>query len=126
MKALYALLRKEPRRQVKIYIFNVYSFHRRCWPTSIRCLPVNCAAVSLRYTRCRPTHPISAQCWASVAAHCWFNADKLSTTLAQHYSNTGSAVYLAATPQQTRAIYPILFQILYKLADTAFWLCRAE
>ena len=26
----------------------------------------------------------------------WFNANKLPTTLAQHYSNTGSAVYLAA------------------------------
>ena len=31
---------------------------------------------------------------ASVAAHCWFNADKSSTTLAQHYSNTWSAVYV--------------------------------
>ena len=44
--------------------------------------------VSLRYTRCRPTHTIPVQCWASVAAHCWFNADKLSTTLVQHCSNT--------------------------------------
>ena len=86
---------KEPRRQVKIYNFNVYSFHhhRRCWPISIRYLPVNRAAVSLRYTRCRHTHPIPVHC---VTAHCWFNSDKLSTTLAQHYSNTGSAVYLAA------------------------------
>ena len=60
--------------------------------------------------RCRATHPISIQCWASVATHCWFNADKLSTTLAQHYSNTGFAINLAAAPQQTRAIYQILFQ----------------
>ena len=39
-------LRKRPRREVKIYIFNVYSFHhhRRFWPTSIRYLPVNRAA----------------------------------------------------------------------------------
>ena len=66
--------------------------------------------MSLRCTRCRPTHQIPAQCWASVTAHCWFNTDKLSTTLAQHYSNIGSAVYLAAAPQQTRAIHPILFQ----------------
>ena len=28
----------------------------------------------------------------------WIRACKLSTTLAQHYSNTGSAVYLAAAP----------------------------
>ena len=54
--------------------------------------------VSLRYTRCSPTHPISVQCWASVAAHCWFNAHVLSTTLAQHHSNTGYAVYLVAAP----------------------------
>ena len=26
------------------------------------------------YTRCRPIHPIPVQCWASVAAHRWFNA----------------------------------------------------
>ena len=36
--------------------------------------------------------------------------NELSMTLAQHYSNTGSAVYLAAAPQQTRAIYPIILQ----------------
>ena len=57
------------------------------------------ASESLRCTRFRPSHPISVQCWANVAAHCWFNADKLSTTLAQHSSNTGFAVYLAAAPQ---------------------------
>ena len=44
----------------------------------------------------RPTYPIPVQCWASIAAHFWFNAEKLFTTLTQHYSNTGSAVYLAA------------------------------
>ena len=50
-----------------------------------------------RAPSCRPAHPISVQCWAaSVAANCCFNADKLSTTLAQQYSNTGSSVYLAA------------------------------
>ena len=41
---------------------------------------------------------------------CWLNAGKSSTTLAQHYPNTGSAVYLAAAPLQTRAIHPILLQ----------------
>ena len=72
------------------YIFNVDSFHhhRRFWPTSIRYLPVNSAALSLRYTRCRSTHPISVQWWARVAAHCWFNVGQLCTTLAQHHSNT--------------------------------------
>ena len=44
--------------------------------------------VSLRYTRCRPTHPISVQWWARVAAYCWFNAGQLCTTLALHHSNT--------------------------------------
>ena len=36
------------------------------------------------YRGCRPTHQIPVQCWASVAAHCWFNAGQSSTTLAQH------------------------------------------
>ena len=44
--------------------------------------------VSLRYTRCRPTQPISVQWWTRVAAHCWFIAVQLCTTLAQHHSNT--------------------------------------
>ena len=26
------------------------------------------------YRGCRPTHQIPVQCWASVAAHCWFNS----------------------------------------------------
>ena len=60
--------------------------------------------------RCRPTHPISAQYRTTVADHCWFNDDKLSTTLAQHYSNTGSAVYLRQHPKLTRVIYLILSQ----------------
>ena len=62
--------------------------------------------VSLPYTRCRPTHRISSQC----RSQCWVNASKLSTTLTQHYTKTGSAVYLAAAPQETRVIYPKLFQ----------------
>ena len=99
-------LRKEPRRQVKIYIFNLYSFHRRCWPTFIQYLPVSGATRVSTYTRCRYTHPISVRCWASVAAHCWFNANKLSMPLAQHYSNTGSAVYLAAAPQANTCHLP--------------------
>ena len=78
---------------------------------------------------------IPMQCWASVAAlswrgrqsqsdrhpvyaaHCWFNAYKLSTTLGQHYSITGSAIYLAAAPQQKRAIYPMLAQRLRRWPD---------
>ena len=27
------------------------------------------------YRGCRPTHRVPVQCWTSVAAHCWFNAD---------------------------------------------------
>ena len=51
------------------------------------------------------------------AAHCWFNADKSSTTLAQHYSNTGSAVYLAAAPQRKRFIHPMLAQRFRRCSD---------
>ena len=36
------------------------------------------------YRGCRPTHQILVQCWASVAAHCWFNACQSSMTLVQH------------------------------------------
>ena len=36
------------------------------------------------YRGCGPTHQILVQCWASIAAHCWFNAGQSSTTLAQH------------------------------------------
>ena len=74
--------------------------------------------LSLRYTRCMPTQPISVQCLGSVAAHCWFNADKLSKTLTQHYSNTGSVVYLVAAPRQIRAIYPILLRCWPNVFDT--------
>ena len=80
-------------------------------PRVSRCRPTS-------YTWCRPTYPIPVKCWAIVAAHCWFNADKLSTTLAQHYSNTGSAVYLAAASQQTCAIHPIPFQFWPDVFDT--------
>ena len=71
-------------------------------------IPVQCwAIVAVLSWRCRRSqsdrHPV-------YAAHCWFNADKSSTTLAQHYSNTWSVVYLAATPQQKRAIHPMLVQ----------------
>ena len=52
------------------------------------------------YTRCRPTHPIPDQCWASVAAHCWFNTSQSFTTLAQRYSNTGPARH-TSTPAST-------------------------
>ena len=33
------------------------------------------------YRGCRPTHQIPVQCWASVAAQCWFNAGQLSAML---------------------------------------------
>ena len=55
-----------------------------------------CCRVSLlctSYTRCRPTHPIPVQFWASVAAHSRFNDGQSSTTLAQHYYNIGPAHY---------------------------------
>ena len=68
--------------------------------------------VSFRYTRCRPTHQIPVQCWASVTAHCWFNADKLSTRLARHYSNTGSYVYLAAALPSKHCLSPNTVSIL--------------
>ena len=75
----------------------------------------NIHSVSLRYTGYKPSHSILVQCWVNVvAAHCWFNADKLYSTLAQHYSNTGPAVYCAAPPQQ---IYPILFQCWFNVFD---------
>ena len=60
--------------------------------------------------RYRHTHPIPVQCWTSVAAHCWFNAGPSSTTLAQHWSNTGSAVYFAPAHQQTHGIHLMLLQ----------------
>ena len=84
-------LRKGPRREVKIYIFNVYSFHhhRRFWPPFDTWQWI-VLRVSIRYTRCRPTHPISVQWWARVEAHCWFNAGRLCAkpTRLQHWPNT--------------------------------------
>ena len=75
-------------------------------------LPISSAMLGQRRSdrrRCRRSqsdgHPV-------YAAHCWFNADNSSATLAQHYSNTGSVVYLAATPQQKRAIHLMLAQCL--------------
>ena len=56
--------------------------------------------VSLQYTRCRPTHPLSVQWWARVAAHCWFNAGQLCTTLPQHYSNI-DRTHDSSTPAST-------------------------
>ena len=56
--------------------------------------------VSLRCTRCRPTHPISVQWWVRVAAHCWFNDGQLCTTLAQHTSNT-DRTHNSSTPAST-------------------------
>ena len=62
--------------------------------------PARCTS----YRGCRPTHHILVH-WASVVAHCWFNAEQSSTALNQHKSITGSAVYLA----QTRGIHPMMF-----------------
>ena len=56
--------------------------------------------VSLRCTRCRPTHPISVQKWARVAAHCCFNAGQLCTTLALHHPNTDQ-MHDSSTPAST-------------------------
>ena len=79
--------------------------------------------MSILYTRCRPTLPIPVQCWASVAAHCWFYAEKLFTTLAQRYTNTGSAVYLASSPKQTRAIHRKLLLRRWPNIDTELGDC---
>ena len=65
------------------------------------------------YRGCRPTHQIPIQCWASIAAHCWFNAGQSFTTLAQHNSITGSLVYFA----QIRGIQPMLFQCWLTVLD---------
>ena len=56
--------------------------------------------MSLRYTRCRPTYPISVQWWARVVANCWFNAGQLCTTLAQHHSNS-DRTHDFSTPEST-------------------------
>ena len=101
---------KKPRRQVKIYLqllilpppLPLLAIIHSIFASESGC------CVSLGHTRFRP---IPVYCRANVAAHSWFNAVKLSTTLAQHYSNTGYAVvYLETAPQQKRAIHPILFQ----------------
>ena len=65
-------------------------------PSESCCHAAACLYTS--YTRCRPTHPILVQYWASVAAHCWFNAGQLTTTLAQRYSNTGPADHASRGP----------------------------
>ena len=36
-------------------------------------------------TQCRPTHPIPVQCWASVAAHCCFNAGQSYSPLKRNW-----------------------------------------
>ena len=36
------------------------------------------------YRGCWPSHQIPIQWWASIAAHCWFNAGQSSKTLVQH------------------------------------------
>ena len=38
----------------------------------------------ISYRGCRPTHQIPVQCWASIAAHCWFNAGQSDTLKEQH------------------------------------------
>ena len=71
--------RKEPRRQVKIYLRRVFS------PTTIAGASQHSFNTCLRctlYRGCRPTHQIPVQCWASVTVHCRFNAGLSSTTLA--------------------------------------------
>ena len=92
-----ARLRNEPRRQVKIYIFNVYSshYHRRCWPTSIWYLPGNRAAhVSTILTIY--AYPPN---FSSMLRQC---RSPLPTQCRQIVYNTGQTllhVYLAAAPQ---------------------------
>ena len=65
-------MKKEPRRQVKIYLqrlflpppstvlANIHSLlaSESGWPVSLRCRPTS-------YTRCKPTHSIPVQCWVT-------------------------------------------------------------
>ena len=102
----------------------------------------SCCRVSLQctlYTQCRLTHPSPVQCWASVAAHCRFNAGQSSTTLTEHYSNACSAVYFAVAPQPTpstfdanpivkshRLIVPCLLRLRHCYAGDTFSPCRRK
>ena len=61
---------KEPRRLVKyistcIPSTTIAGAAQHLFNTCLRCI---------LYRGCRPTHQIPVQCWASVPAHCWFNA----------------------------------------------------
>ena len=42
------------------------------------------------YTRCRPTHPIPVQCWASIAAHSWRGRRKCQTGIPSTQPIAGS------------------------------------
>ena len=53
--------------------------------------------LSLRYTRCRPTHLILVQCWTSVAALCCFNAEKFCL---RRWPNTTPTLGLLYTQRQ--------------------------
>ena len=80
----------------------------QCWPIIFDAGPalkkhwVNAPGLMgcTSYPRCRPTNPIPVQCWASVAADCWINTGRSSTTLAQCDSNTGLARH-TSTPAST-------------------------
>ena len=81
-------------------------------------LPVQCwASVEAHSWRSRRSQPEVSDRHPVHTTHCCFNADKSSTTLAQHYSNTGSGVYLAAKPQPKPVIYPMLAQGLLRWPD---------
>ena len=94
---------KEPRRQVKIYLQRVSLPPPSPVLANIHLIlayDVPCIE-DVSYT-----HQITVQCWASVAADCWFNVRQSSMTLTLHYCITGTSVFFA----QARGIHTILFQ----------------
>ena len=74
------------------------------WPGIEKALgecPVFGGMYLVGYTPCRSIHPIPVQCWASVAAYCWFNTGQSCTKLAQRYTNTGPSSRHTSTPAST-------------------------
>ena len=80
------IIRKEPRRQVKIYLQRV--FLPPPLPVLANIHSILAYDVPRRtYRGCGPTHEMPVQCWASILAYCWFNACQPSTTLGLLYTS---------------------------------------
>ena len=58
------------------------------------------------YTRCRPTQAIPVQCGPASKPI----AGSMPINRLRSWPNTGSVVYFATAPRQTRGIHPMLFQ----------------